>query len=447
MAIVKSTKKKIKCDKALYNAVLYVTKKEKAFAASFSSSEKFSAVDDVTELFKMIRQTHNKNGGILAHHFVQSFDPSDNITPELANKIAMDFAKKSFPNYEVLVVTHNDREHLHNHFILSAFGVEGGYKYHDCTDTLKHLQNISDELCRKNNLSVIESRGKGLDQETYQLALQGKSWKFTLTSVLDEAMEFCKSKDEFINFLYLRGYSVLYTDKNITVTKNGEKKGVRVDNLAKQFGLKYTKRNLENAMGYWQPPKEKVFTRYEPKLTSNYNGEWVRYERYIFSQMNKPPVTEIEKACFNIDLKSIIEQNGINFNGEIDLLEVVKLKELDCFFYAVKREDTAIVTVKEYNTEKLKSKVTLLDTADKILLREKREKSRNAKLNAKIKSTAESRGEKPNYKMVSESEFSRLKDSGIEFAYFKKEDRYNIIFLNEYANEINAVLKSARLEM
>ena len=40
------------------------------------------------------------------------------------------------------------------------------------------------------------------------------------------------------------------------LTKNGEKKGIRVDTLAKQFGEKFTKVNLEKKMGYYIPKPE-----------------------------------------------------------------------------------------------------------------------------------------------------------------------------------------------
>jgi hypothetical protein len=308
------------------------------------------------------------------------------------------------------------------------------------------LQNISDELCAKNNLSVIENRGKGLDQATYQLAMRGKSWKFTLTCDLDEAMKFCKTKDEFINFLYLRGYSVKYTEKNITITKDGEKKGVRVDTLAKQFGSKYTKLNLEKAMGFWERPKEfiKIEHRKNP-VKSTYNGEWARFEKYLFEQINKPEIIETEDFCHNISLKEILESQGKNFKGEIDLLELVKLKELDCFFYARKFELTAIVMVKEYNEEKLKSTVTVLDKANKILLEQKKEKSLNAKINAKIKKTAQERCEKPCYRVVTETEFRKLREKKIKFAYFQKGEKYNIVFLKEDEQKINQALNSAIL--
>ena len=49
-----------------------------------------------------------------------------------------------------------------------------------------------------------------------------------------------------------KDYTVRYTDSHITLTKNGEKKGIRVDTLAKTFGDKFTKENLEKKMGYFR---------------------------------------------------------------------------------------------------------------------------------------------------------------------------------------------------
>ena len=77
-----------------------------------------------------------------------------------------------------------------------------------------------------------------------QLALKHKSWKIQLLSDLDEAKESCKSKSEFISFLKNKNYEIRY-EKHITVRKIGEKKAIRVDTLAKQFGSQYTKAELE----------------------------------------------------------------------------------------------------------------------------------------------------------------------------------------------------------
>ena len=76
-------------------------------------------------------------------------------------------------------------------------------------------------------------------------------------------------------------------NRHITITKNGEKKGIRVDTLAKQFGQKFTKENLEKQMGYFVPyvsndipaPKQK-------QSASNVKSNWNYYEQWVFKKNN-----------------------------------------------------------------------------------------------------------------------------------------------------------------
>jgi hypothetical protein len=440
MAIVKSTDKN---QQALRNCLHYITNDKKASNVSFSDGDVFGSVDFTADLFEQIRLLHNRKGKIFAHHYVQSFSPEDKITPEQAHKIGLEFAKKAFPNFVAIVATHHDKEHIHNHILLNAYSSTCDYKWNDNNETRKQLQGISDELCVKINLSVIENRGNGLDQTTYQLALQGKSWKFKLSCDLDEAMKFCTSKDEFINFLYLRGYDVKFTEKNITITKEGQKKGIRVDTLAKQFGAKYKKLNLEKAMNFWERPKEFIrIEKTKKPVNVRFESEFQRFEKYLFEQINKPEITETEKSVSNFSLKEILESFGKNFMGEIDLLELVKLKELDFLFYAEKFKDTAVVATKNYNAEKLKSQVNILTKADKILVKQR---NLNNKIYAEICATAERNNEKPCYRVVNENQFNRLKNSNLKFAYFPKDENYNIVFNKKDEETFNYALKAKGL--
>jgi hypothetical protein len=200
----------------------------------------------------------------------------------------VNFVKTAAPNYQVVVATHVDRDHIHNHFIINSVNPQTGYKWHDNKDTVRHLREVSDELCRKYGLSVIDENTKsGIDQTTYQLAVKGKSWKVDLVKDLDEAILTCKSKLDFIDYLNKRDYKVRYKDIHITITKQGEKKGIRVDTLARQFGEKYTKENLEKAMGYFIPQVKITEVKKDTKITKNVPNEFQRYEKFVFSEENK----------------------------------------------------------------------------------------------------------------------------------------------------------------
>ena len=61
-------------------------------------------------------------GTVKAIHYIQSFDPKDNITPELAQRIAKAFARKTFGNdCQVVIATHIDRGHVHSHLIVNSY--------------------------------------------------------------------------------------------------------------------------------------------------------------------------------------------------------------------------------------------------------------------------------------------------------------------------------------
>ena len=50
-------------------------------------------------------------GRVKAIHYIQSFDPQDNISPELAHRIAKAFARKTFgDNCQIVIATHLTRK-------------------------------------------------------------------------------------------------------------------------------------------------------------------------------------------------------------------------------------------------------------------------------------------------------------------------------------------------
>jgi hypothetical protein len=146
---------------------------------------------------------------------------------------------------------------------------------------------------------------------------------------------------------------VKYTDKNIVFTPKKGQKGIRLKTLAKQFGNQYRRPTIESKMGFWERPKEFLKIESTKKsVKSTYDDEFQRFEKYLFEQINKPEITETEDFCHNISLREILDSQTKLYKGEIDLLQLIKLKELDCFFFARKFEDTAIVSV--LNTTKIR---------------------------------------------------------------------------------------------
>jgi len=206
-----------------------------------------TAYDD----FISTKLLHHKEVGRMYYHMVQSFPKGEEVPPETAHEIALKLAAY-FADYQVLVCTHVDREHIHSHFIINSVGMETGRKFHLSTPELEPLRRRSDELCWQYGLSVYEPQQqaeqvKGMGVAEYHAAAKGESWKWRLINVIDEAMKYAGSRAEFIELLSFEGYSVTWTPERKYVTyacPGGQKCR---DN--KLHADKYLKERMEDEFG------------------------------------------------------------------------------------------------------------------------------------------------------------------------------------------------------
>lgn len=64
-----------------------------------------------------VKKQFNKEDGIIAFHAYQSFKPGE-VTPDLAHQIGLELVNELWGDeFQVLVATHLDKAHIHNHFV------------------------------------------------------------------------------------------------------------------------------------------------------------------------------------------------------------------------------------------------------------------------------------------------------------------------------------------
>lgn len=167
------------------------------------------------------RLLHGKEGGRYYYHMVQSFSPNEALTAETAHAIALRLAEE-YRDYEVLVCTHTDRDHLHSHFIINAVSFETGRKLHQSAERINELRQVSDGLCLQFGLTVCQAadkpRQKGLSNREYRAAAKGESWKFALMAIIDACMRSCRTRAEFLKEMEKRGYGVKWTAERQAIT-------------------------------------------------------------------------------------------------------------------------------------------------------------------------------------------------------------------------------------
>ena len=171
--------------------------------------------------FMATKTAHHKKGGMNFYHYVQSFSPSESVTAEQVHEIGLAFAKKAWPGHEVLVTTHTDVSHLHNHFVINSVHYENGMKLRQNPGTLTKLRALSDGICQQHGLSVLEpykKDGANISSREYRAAAKGDSWKFKLMSDIDFVMSRSGSRADFIREMQRLGYGVTWTDERKYIT-------------------------------------------------------------------------------------------------------------------------------------------------------------------------------------------------------------------------------------
>lgn len=192
-----------------------------------------------------------KAGNVRFYHYVQSFRPEERLSPQQAHDIGMELAQ-SFGNREVIVATHIDRDHLHNHFVVSAYDFETGIKLHNNKFYLAELRKRSDEICQAHGLSTLKEydprkKSQRLGPKEYRAAERGNSWKMELRVAIDYCMARSRSKSEFKKKMKKLGYDMIYTPERkyityILRTEDGQEKRIRDIKLNED---KYRKENMD----------------------------------------------------------------------------------------------------------------------------------------------------------------------------------------------------------
>ncbi len=107
--------------------------------------------------FQKTKQHYKKTGGILAFHGYQSFKPGE-VDADTAHRIGVELAKELWGDrFKVVVATHLNTDHYHNHFVINSVSIVDGYRYYDNKETYRRMREVSDRLCKEHHLSVIKN--------------------------------------------------------------------------------------------------------------------------------------------------------------------------------------------------------------------------------------------------------------------------------------------------
>lgn len=292
----------------LDRAVKYVMNKEKTTAVSLQDALDYAANRDKTEqscfessyactletAFTDMRQTKerwHKSGGVQGYHLVQSFAAGE-VTPELAHQIAKELADRVLGGrYEYVIGTHLNTDHIHSHIVWNSVSCVDGKKYRsNYKSYVTEIRAVSDELCRKYKLSVIDTENSHHVAKPYAEWLAEKNNHPTRRTAIrqdvDEAIQQSLTWRQFLNALERKGYEVRMGRKYPVLRPPGKERFVRF----KTLGKRYTPEAIQTRILYprsYRPYVENPPTIQHSRLRSGkprrkLTGLRALYYRYLY---------------------------------------------------------------------------------------------------------------------------------------------------------------------
>ena len=187
-------------------------------------------------------------GTVKAIHYVMSFADEENVSPELAHKIAKAFVRKNLgDDVQAVIAVHTNVDHVHAHIIVNSYSLSG-QKYYANQTSLRQARETVNGVCRAFGVTPalgFENKGRSMQYNEWQHMKNGTSWKEQIRQAIDRLIPVVNTLDELLQALEEHGYEIK-RGKYISVKAPGQERFVRT----KTLGEEYTEDSLNTRILY-----------------------------------------------------------------------------------------------------------------------------------------------------------------------------------------------------
>ncbi len=185
--------------------------------------------------------------------------------------IGQELCQQLFRNeYQYVIATHIDHLHTHNHIVVNNVNYYTGRSFETEYNQGKipdrawsKLREVSDEICRKHHLSVIENpeQGKGVSHYEWELNNQKLSWKQRLKDAIDEVIKVSEDFEDFLAKCPDFGIMVDYNpdhkiDLKFMLAEQKERNPRAKFTRAKTLGWFYESKQIASRIKNWKKYKD-----------------------------------------------------------------------------------------------------------------------------------------------------------------------------------------------
>lgn len=428
---VENPEKTISKDKYLqdfYNVFSYVSRPE-----ATENGEYVSAINCLKEiaLQQMIltKKQYGKDDGYIAWHGYQSFKP-DEVTPQQAHEIGLKLAGEMWGDrFQIIVTTHLDKDHIHNHFCFNSVSFIDGGKYNYSNSERQRLRDVSDRICAEYGLSVIKNPRKAPSRPVWLDEKSGKSTRYNVyREDVREAANFSRSPYYMEDYLRRKGYITDFTGKHWKIRLPQYEHFTRLDTLDEKWTPDHFKRNMG---AYARYGNRRAEITYPPQMPQDLRNWFKPFQKtshiyrlylhycYLLGVLPKKTTYRPTSPYLKEDLRKLDE-----FSNQVRYMSKYEIETFDDLYADRDRLQGEMDKLTAYRT-KLQNKIRRASPAEKEILREEK-----AKVTEQITSLRK-----------------RLKlNKGIEERSVKIQEKTDMLYANEYRVKEKQQHKSQRKE-
>ena len=216
--------------------------------------------DNWSSDFRLTKAVFDNLEGRQYKHFTQAFEKESGLSQEEVHKAGIDLVKmcKQFEGFQAVVITHNDKEHLHNHIVINSVNSETGKKFRMSNSELKSFKKNMDKYLKQEfNLEPTKAKEgivKTQDTKTYQAikrALESDYESFTLNLAKDikKSLNESTTQEELKTNLEKKDIKMdISENHNVIMFVDKNKKKVSSKKLNQIFGVEFDKGSLEKTL-------------------------------------------------------------------------------------------------------------------------------------------------------------------------------------------------------
>ena len=259
-----------------FNIFSYAQNPEKTEQGDFVTA--INCVKEIAlEQMILTKKQFGKDDGYIAWHGYQSFKPGE-VTPELCHEIGVQTAKEMWgEDFQIIVTTHLDKDHLHNHFCLNSVGFQDGRKYNYSKAERKRYMEVSDRICLEHGLSVITKPKKAPSRPVWEDEKKGKPTRYNIyREDIQKAMYGSRRIDLMVKYLERLGYDVDFSGPKWKIKLHKYRYFTHLETLNPEWTPAYIRQNLGVNTRYGNRRAEVHFSPYLPE---EYRGTWQRGKR------------------------------------------------------------------------------------------------------------------------------------------------------------------------